>query len=57
MAETRDNDAGGFNPSRPKEKEMPQVGPMPTDDPSGKAKREVDKADLDEAVEKTRKQI
>ncbi len=61
MPETRDNtpnqDAGGFNTSRPTEKEMQQVGPVPTDDPRGKAKREVDETDLDEAVEKTRKQI
>ena len=55
--ETTRREQGGFNPSRPQEKQMPQVGPMPTDDPRGKAKREVDKTDLEDAVKKTRKQI
>jgi hypothetical protein len=29
-----DQTAGGFNPSRPREKDKHRVGPMPTDDPN-----------------------
>ena len=54
---TPGQDEGGYNPARPQEKEMPQVGPMPTDDPRGHAKSEVDKTDLEDAVKKTRKTI
>jgi len=54
MAESRtrkpkqeDEEIGGFNPERRTEKEKPQVGPAPTDDPHhayrGEMKRKVDK--------------
>lgn len=49
-----DEEAGGFNPARPREKAKPQVGPMPTDDPNGEFKGK--KSKIDPALKRTPKE-
>lgn len=34
-------EVGGFNPERRADKKKPQVGPTPTDDPHGKADKNI----------------
>lgn len=36
-SQSRDESAGGFNPDRPGRSEKAKMGPLPTDDPKGKA--------------------
>jgi hypothetical protein len=40
---------GGFNPDRPKRPSIEQVGPLPTDDPKGKATPSLEKELKDKA--------
>jgi hypothetical protein len=41
-------EVGGFNPERRVEKKKTQVGPAPTDDPDGKAGKDVTKRKIEE---------